>query len=506
MQIHADMDINAILKARIDSYEAKPQIYAAGTVTSSADGVVHVEGLPGRRYGELLEFEDGVFGIALDLRLEGVGAVLLAVGDNVNVGSEVKGTDRVVEIPIGEELLGRVIDPIGRPLDARKLSVKKYRPIEQPAPAIIQRQKVNGPLMTGLLSIDSMIPIGKGQRELIIGDRQTGKTAIALDTMLNQKGKNVICIYCAIAQKASSVAQIVRTLQDAGAMEYSIVVASTASDGAAMQYIAPYAACSIAEGFMYQGRDVLVIYDDLSKHAVAYRTMSLLLRRPPGREAYPGDVFYLHSRLLERSAHLCDELGGGSITALPIVETMGGDISAYIPTNVISITDGQIYLESELFHGGFRPAINVGLSVSRVGRSAQFDAMKKVSGSLRIELAQYREMAVFAQFGSDVDTATKRMLERGTRLTEILKQSQKSPMSLSNQTALLLAFTLGAYEQVEVPNLKAFAKQMLLYLHANNHMSMSRIDSYGELRNEDREALSESIKAFAEAALHEQSQ
>ncbi len=506
MEFHADMDINAFLKKRIDSYQAKPQVYAAGTVCSSSDGVVHVEGLPGRRYGELLEFEGGIFGMALDLRLTGVGAVLLAVGDNVNVGSEVKGTNRVVEIPQGEELLGRVVDPIGRPLDGDPLSVRHYRPVEQPAPAIIQRQKVNSPLMTGLLSIDSMIPIGKGQRELIIGDRQTGKTAIALDTILNQKGKNVICIYCAIAQKASSIAQIVQTLRSAGAMEYSIVVASTASDGAAMQYIAPYAACSIAEGFMYQGRDVLVVYDDLSKHAVAYRTMSLLLRRPPGREAYPGDVFYLHSRLLERSAHLSDELGGGSITALPIVETMGGDISAYIPTNVISITDGQIYLESELFHGGFRPAINVGLSVSRVGRSAQYSAMKKVSGSLRIELAQYRELAVFAQFGSDIDAATKKMLERGARLTEILKQNQKSPLPLSSQVTMLLAFTLNAYENVEVVNMRTFVKQMIQYLNDNNHMAMARIDAQGDLRSDDREALAESIKTFAEAVLNAQSQ
>ena len=506
MEFHADMDINAYLRQRIESYQAKPQVYAAGTVSASSDGVVHVEGLPGRRYGELLEFEGGIYGMALDLRLTGVGAVLLAVGDNVNVGSEVKGTNRVVEIPQGEELLGRVVDPIGRPLDGEPLPMRHFRPIEQPAPAIIQRQKVNSPLMTGLLSVDSMIPIGKGQRELIIGDRQTGKTAIAIDTILNQKGKNVICVYCAIAQKASTIAQIVQTLRSEGALDYSVVVASTASDGAAMQYIAPYAACSIAEGFMYQGRDVLVVYDDLSKHAVAYRTLSLLLRRPPGREAYPGDVFYLHSRLLERSAHLSDDLGGGSITALPIVETMGGDISAYIPTNVISITDGQIYLESELFHGGFRPAINVGLSVSRVGRSAQYSAMKKVSGSLRIELAQYRELAVFAQFGSDIDAATKKMLDRGARLTEILKQNQKSPLPLSYQVAMLLAFTTNAFENVEIVNVRTFVKQMIQYINDNNHMAMARIDASGDLRSDDREALAESIKTFAEAVLNAQSQ
>jgi F-type H+/Na+-transporting ATPase subunit alpha len=428
------------------------------------------------------------------------------VGDNVSIGSEVKGTNRIVEVPQGDALLGRVVDPIGRPLDSAPLSVRRYRPIEQPAPAIIQRQKVTGPLMTGLLTVDSMIPIGKGQRELIIGDRQTGKTTIAMDTILNQKGKNVICVYCAIAQKASSIAQVVNTLQAAGAMEYSLVVAATASDGAAMQYIAPYAACSMAEGFMYQDHDVLVIYDDLSKHAVAYRTMSLLLRRPPGREAYPGDVFYLHSRLLERSAHLNDELGGGSITALPIVETMGGDISAYIPTNVISITDGQIYLESELFHSGFRPAINVGLSVSRVGRSAQYPAMKKVSGQLRIELAQYRELAVFTQFGTDIDPTTKNMLDRGARLTEILKQTQRSPLSLSSQVALLLGFLENAYENIELPKVRDFAKKMLRYLQENNSLHMAHIDETGDLIALDRDALSQSIKTFTEAVYNAQSQ
>ncbi len=506
MQSHDNEKINKYLKQRILSYDAKAQVYNAGKVSQASDGVVHVTGLPGRRYGELLAFEGGVYGMALDLKIEGVGAVLLAVGDNVSVGSEVRGTDRVVEVPQGDELLGRVLDPIGRPLDGLPLSVRKYRPIEQPAPGLIQRQKVDDPLMTGLIGIDSMIPIGKGQRELIIGDRQTGKTTIALDTILNQKGKDVICVYCAIAQKASSIAQIVRTLKDANAMGHCVVVASTASDGPAMQYIAPYAACSIAEGFMYRGKDVLVVYDDLSKHAVSYRTLSLLLRRPPGREAYPGDVFYLHSRLLERSAHLSDDMGGGSMTALPIVETMGGDISAYIPTNVISITDGQIYLESELFHGGFRPAVNVGLSVSRVGRSAQYAAMKKVSSSLRIELSQYRELAIFAQFGSDIDVSTKKMLARGARLTEILKQEKQSPLPLSSQVAMLLAFMQNAYENVEVSHMREFATNMLRHLYENNRLEMTHIDVNGDLSDQDMELLVESIRIYAEAVQNAQSQ
>ncbi|MGN0450822.1 MAG: F0F1 ATP synthase subunit alpha, partial [Acutalibacteraceae bacterium] len=415
-------EIGGFLKKRISEFQVEPIVYRCGYVATVGDGVVRVKGLPDRLYGELLEFEGGVYGMALDLEEDGVGAVLMDNSDSVNVGDSVKGTGVVAEIPVGDMLLGRVIDPIGRPLDGMPLEVKEYLPCERPAPTIMQRRPVDKPLETGILAIDSMIPIGRGQRELIIGDRQTGKTSIALDTIINQKNSDVICIYCAIGQKASNIAQIIGTLKAAGAMDYSLVVASTASDSPAMQYLAPYAACAVAEGFMNEGKDVLVIYDDLSKHAVAYRTMSLLLHRPPGREAFPGDVFYLHSRLLERSACMAKELGGGSITALPIIETMGGNISAYIPTNVISITDGQIFLETELFHSGVRPAVNVGLSVSRVGRAAQHKAMRKASGSLRIELSQFREMAVFTRFGSDVDESTKKMLNRGNVLTELLKQ------------------------------------------------------------------------------------
>ena len=412
--------ISSFLKKRVAEFHTEPIVYRSGKVATVGDGVVRVSGLPDRLYGELLEFDGGVYGMALDLSEDGVGAVLMDNADTVNVGDSVKGTGVVADMPIGNSLIGRVLDPIGRPLDGMPLEVKEHLPCETPAPTIMQRRPVDKPLETGIMAIDSMIPIGRGQRELIIGDRQTGKTSIAIDTVINQKDSDVICIYCAIGQKASNIAQIIDTLKNSGAMEYSLVVAATASDSPAMQYLAPYSACAVAEGFMKNGRDVLVIYDDLSKHAVAYRTMSLLLHRPPGREAFPGDVFYLHSRLLERSACMSEEFGGGSITAMPIIETMGGNISAYIPTNVISITDGQIYLETELFHSGVRPAVNTGLSVSRVGRAAQHKAMRKVSGSLRIELSQYREMAVFTRFGSDVDESTGKLLSRGHILTELL--------------------------------------------------------------------------------------
>ena len=488
--------IGSFLKERIDRFEVAPQIYEYGTVNRSADGVVHVDGLSHSRYGELLEFENNAYGLALDLDLNGVAAVLLSGSTGVTAGSTVKGTGHVVDICVGPELLGRVVDPIGRPLDGKPLDVKKFRPVENHAPAIMDRAPVNQPLATGVRSIDGMIPIGRGQRELIIGDRQTGKTAIALSAMLNQKDTCVICVYCAIGQKASTIAQLVETLTENNAMEHSVVVASTASDCAAMQYIAPYAACSIAEEFMYAGKDVLVVYDDLSKHAVAYRAMSLLLRRPPGREAYPGDVFYLHSRLQERAAKLSPELGGGSMTALPIVETMAGDISAYIPTNVISITDGQIYLESELFHAGVRPAVNVGLSVSRVGRSAQHDAMKKVSGSLRLELAQYREMAVFAQFGSDIDASTAAQLRRGERLTELLKQTQSNIMPLSREVATLIAFLDDAFLNVPVGRIRECRNRMLEYLSANAGATMASIDNTGKLMDGDREELSACIQRF----------
>lgn len=469
------------LKQKLSSFEFERVVYPFGTVKSVGDGVAHVEGLSGRLYGELLEFEGGIFGMALDLEENGVGAVLFDSADSVCVGDKVKGTGRVAEIPVGNALLGRVIDPIGRALDGEPLEVDEYLPAERPAPTIIDRRPVNTPLETGILAIDSMVPIGRGQRELIIGDRQTGKTSIALDAIFNQKTTDVICVYCAIGQKASNIAHVIDMLKKNKAMDYTVVVASTASDSPATQYLAPYCACSVAEGFMAQGKDVLVVYDDLSKHAVAYRAMSLLLHRPPGREAYPGDVFYLHSRLLERSACLSEKLGGGSITALPIIETMGGNISAYIPTNVISITDGQIYLESELFHSGIRPAVNTGLSVSRVGRSAQHDAMKKVSGTLRIELSQYREMAVFTRFGSDVDESTAKLLRRGECLTELLKQGRGEPMSLFDQTAILYAYKLDVFENVPVKQVKQTANKMLDELHAKCSSCVSEVNNTGKL-------------------------
>lgn len=459
--------LNEILKKRVEEFTPNGTVYTCGTVTKVSDGVARIDNLPGRCYGELLKFGGGIWGIALDLEENGVGAVILNSGAAVSIGDTVSGTGHPVDTVVSGEVIGRVISPIGAPLDGRALKGRKYAPLEKPAPGLMARKPVCRPLETGILSIDSMIPIGKGQRELIIGDRQTGKTTIAVDTILNQKGKDVICVYCAVGQKASTVSQVVMTLKNAGAMKYTVVVASTASDSPAMQYLAPYAACSIAESFMHDGRDVLVVYDDLSKHAVAYRTMSLLLHRPPGREAYPGDVFYLHSRLLERSACLSDADGGGTMTALPIIETTGGNISAYIPTNVISITDGQIYLESELFHSGIRPAINTGLSVSRVGRAAQYKSMRKVSGLLRIELAQYKEMAIFARFGSDIDSGTKKTLENGERLTAILNQDKNKPYSPGEEALLLLGYRSGAFDSVEPRNMKAMIPVFLEYFEKN---------------------------------------
>ena len=459
--------LNEILKKRVEEFTPNGTVYTCGTVTKVSDGVARIDNLPGRCYGELLKFGGGIWGIALDLEENGVGAVILNSGAAVSIGDTVSGTGHPVDTVVSGEVIGRVFSPIGAPLDGRALKGRKYAPLEKPAPGLMARKPVCRPLETGILSIDSMIPIGKGQRELIIGDRQTGKTTIAVDTILNQKGKDVICVYCAVGQKASTVSQVVMTLKNAGAMKYTVVVASTASDSPAMQYLAPYAACSVAESFMHDGRDVLVVYDDLSKHAVAYRTMSLLLHRPPGREAYPGDVFYLHSRLLERSACLSDAEGGGTMTALPIIETTGGNISAYIPTNVISITDGQIYLESELFHSGIRPAINTGLSVSRVGRAAQYKSMRKVSGLLRIELAQYKEMAIFARFGSDIDSGTKKTLENGERLTAILNQDKNKPYSPGEEALLLLGYRSGAFDSVEPRNMKAMIPVYLEYFEKN---------------------------------------
>lgn len=488
-------EIGSYLKRRINSFENNPVYYRRGTVVRVGDGVVRITDLPGRKYAELLEFESGAYGMVLDLNEDGVGAVLLNGFDTIREGDTVRGTSRVAEVPVGDELLGRVIDSIGRPIDGSPLEAKQFLPAERPAPGIMERRPVDKPLETGILAIDSMIPIGRGQRELIIGDRQTGKTTIAVDTILNQRDKDVICVYCAIGQKASNIVRVIETLRENNALGYCVIVAATASDSPAMQYLAPYSACSVAEAFMNEGKDVLIVYDDLSKHAVAYRTMSLLLHRPPGREAYPGDVFYLHSRLLERSACMSYENGGGSLTALPIIETMGGNISAYIPTNVISITDGQIYLEGELFHSGIRPAINTGLSVSRVGRSAQHKAMRSVSGSLRIELSQYREMAVFTRFGSDVDSATAKMLSRGEALTALLKQPKATPYSLFEETALLLAHRERLYDGIPANKINAFAAELLEFLHEHCTLAEERI-SDGELDGDSEERLISEIKRF----------
>ncbi len=489
-------DIGQTLKKRIRSFENKSAVYEYGIVTSVGDGVVRIEGLSHTRYGEQIAFENDVYGMTMDLELDGVGAVLLNGQDEVRVGERVYGTGRVVEVPVGDELLGRVVNPIGMPLDNKPLNASRYRPVESPAPRIIDRQAVNEPLMTGLLAVDSIIPIGRGQRELIIGDRQTGKTTIAVDAIINQRGKHVNCVYVAIGQKLSTVAQICETLQAAGAMEYTVIVVANASDCAAMQYLAPYAGCAIAEQFMYDGKDALVIYDDLSKHAVAYRAMSLLLHRPPGREAYPGDVFYLHSRLLERAGHLSEANGGGSLTALPIVETMASDISAYIPTNVISITDGQIYLEPELFHSGVRPAVNVGLSVSRVGSAAQKKAMRKVVKKLRLTLAQYRELQIFAQFGSDIDSVTKEILDNGDRLSETLKQNQHEPLQMSEQVLLLYAVMNGYLKEVPAQHARAFQKGLLQYVSRNYGSLLSEIEETGDMTDEQIQEMRAAIENY----------
>ncbi len=492
----AASQIGATLRQRLDAYESKPIVYEYGTVLSAGDGVVRIEGLPHSRYGELIAFDNDVFGMALNLELGGVGAVLLNSVDDVRAGERVRGTGRVVEVPVGEELLGRVVDPIGTPIDGKPLAAVRMRPVESPAPRIIDRHGVNEPLMTGLIAVDSIIPIGRGQRELIIGDRQTGKSTIALDTVINQRGKDVLCVYVAIGQKVSTVAQIYETLSAAGAMDYTVIVAATASDCAALQYLAPYAGCAIAEQFMYDGRDALIIYDDLSKHAVAYRAMSLLLHRPPGREAYPGDVFYLHSRLLERAGHLKEELGGGSLTALPIVETMASDISAYIPTNVISITDGQIYLEPELFHAGVRPAVNVGLSVSRVGSAAQKKAMRKVAKSLRLTLAQFRELQVFAQFGSDIDAVTRGILDSGERLSETLKQNQHEPLQMSEQVLLLFGVMNGYLKDVPGDKVRAFNAGLLQHARTRCDKLLGAIERTGDLDDEQAAGLRECIEGY----------
>ena len=458
-------EISSVIKEQIKRYAAQLEVADVGTVIQVADGIARIHGLDNAMQGELLEFPGEVYGMVLNLEEDNVGAVLLGAQRNVNEGDTVKTTGRVVEVPVGDAMLGRVVNALGQPIDGKgPIETNKYRQIERVASGVISRKSVDTPLQTGIKAIDSMVPIGRGQRELIIGDRQTGKTAIAIDTIINQKGQGVKCIYVAIGQKASTVAALVKTLEEFGAMSYTTVVASTASELAPLQYIAPYAGCAIGEEWMENGEDVLVVYDDLSKHAAAYRTLSLLLKRPPGREAYPGDVFYLHSRLLERAARLSDKLGGGSLTALPIIETQAGDVSAYIPTNVISITDGQIYLETEMFNSGFRPAINAGLSVSRVGGSAQIKAMKKIAAPIRVELAQYRELAAFAQFGSELDADTTEKLAQGARIREMLKQPQYQPMPVEKQVIILYAATRKYLLDIPVEQVLPFEKALFEYV------------------------------------------
>ena len=462
--IRAD-EISNIIRERIEQYNREIKIVNTGTVLQVGDGIARIHGLDEVMAGELVEFEEGTIGIALNLESNNVGVVLMGDGLMIQEGSSVKATGRIAQIPVSEAYLGRVINALAKPIDGRgAISASESRLIESPAPGIILRRSVYEPLQTGLIAIDSMIPIGRGQRELIIGDRQTGKTSLAIDTILNQKGKDVLCIYVAIGQKASTVASLVKTLETFGAMDYTTVVVSTASELAPLQYIAPYAGCAMGEEWMEKGEDVLVVYDDLSKHAAAYRTLSLLLKRPPGREAYPGDVFYLHSRLLERAARMNDEHGGGSLTALPIIETQAGDVSAYIPTNVISITDGQIYLETEMFHEGFRPAVNAGLSVSRVGGSAQIKAMKKIAAPIRVELAQYRELAAFSQFGSELDADTREKLAQGERIREVLKQPQYQPMPVEYQVITLYVATGKYLLDVEVDQITRFEQEFFTFL------------------------------------------
>ena len=461
-------EISQVIKSEIEAFEKAVKVEEIGTVISVGDGIARVYGVEKVMYGELLEFPGDVFGLAMNLEENSVGVVLLGEDTAIKEGDEVRRTKRIMEVPVGDAMVGRVVNSLGQPIDGKgPIETEHHMSIERIAPGVIDRQPVNQPLQTGIKAIDGMIPIGRGQRELIIGDRQTGKTAIAIDTMINQKGGDVICIYVAIGQKTSTVAQIVQTLENYGAMEYSIVVAANASDPAPLQYIAPYAGCTMGEYFRDNGRHALIIYDDLTKQAAAYRELSLLLRRPPGREAYPGDVFYLHSRLLERAAKVNDSKGGGSLTALPIIETQAGDVSAYIPTNVISITDGQIFLESSLFYSGIKPAINVGISVSRVGGNAQIKGMKKVAGRLRLDLAQFREMAAFAQFGSELDAATQAQLARGERMVEALKQDQYQPLSVERQIVVIYAGTNGFFDSVPVPKIKEFEKGLLEFIETN---------------------------------------
>jgi F-type H+/Na+-transporting ATPase subunit alpha len=490
-------EISAVIREQIKNYSNQLEISDFGTVIQVGDGVARVYGLENCMAGELLEFPGEVYGMAMNLEEDNVGTVIMGPDVGIKEGDIVKPTGRVIEVPVGDGLIGRVVNPLGQPIDGKgPIKSSATRPIENLAPGVLFRKSVHEPLQTGIKAIDSMIPIGKGQRELIIGDRQTGKTAIALDTIINQKGKDVICIYVAIGQKKSTVAQLVQTLENKGAMDYTIVVSATASDVAPLQYIAPYSGCAMGEHFMHEGKHVLIVYDDLSKHAVAYRAMSLLLRRPPGREAYPGDVFYLHSRLLERAAKLSDELGGGSLTALPIIETQAGDVSAYIPTNVISITDGQIFLESELFFSGQRPAVNAGISVSRVGGNAQIKAMKKVSGKIKLELAQYRELASFSQFGSDVDKDTKARLDHGLVLMEILKQGQYNPIDVAHQVMIIYAASNGYLADVPIDKIKGYEKGLYEYADAQYPAIKREIHENGVLSEATEEELKKAIVEY----------
>ena len=494
-------EISNIIKEQITHYQSQIRLTDVGTVVTVGDGIAHIHGLENCMSGELLEFPGGVYGMAQNLEEDLVGAVILGSDQNIREGDTVKRTKRIVEVPVGEAMLGRVVDALGKPIDGKcPINTTESRPVECPAPGIIERAPVNVPLQTGIKAIDSMIPIGRGQRELIIGDRQTGKTAICLDTIINQKGTGVVCVYVAIGQKRSTVAQVAETLAKNGAMDYTCIVAATASESAPLQYIAPYAGCSIGEYFMHKGKDVLAIYDDLSKHAVAYRALSLLLHRPPGREAYPGDVFYLHSRLLERAANIQN---GGSLTALPIIETQAGDVSAYIPTNVISITDGQIFLETELFNSGIRPAVNPGISVSRVGGNAQIKAMKKVAGTLKLAYSQYRELQAFSQFGSDLDADTKKRLNQGERIVEVLKQPQNSPIPVEKQVIIIFAVVSGELLDIPVELIGTFQKELFEYIDGTYGDIPETIRATGKLEDDIKSRLTQAIEEFKKKFLSE---
>jgi F-type H+-transporting ATPase subunit alpha len=502
-QIKAD-EITKLIREQIENYESKVSVDEVGTIISLGDGIARVHGLDKVMAGELIEFEHGVSGLAMNLEEDQVGAVLLGDYTEIKEGGQVKRTGRIMSVPTGDGMIGRVVNALGQPVDGKgPITASKYIEIERIAPGVIDRQPVREPMATGIKAIDSMIPIGRGQRELIIGDRQTGKTAVALDTIINSKGNNLICIYCAIGQKRSSIAQVVKILEDYGAMEYTIVVAASASEPAPMLYLAPYAACAMGEYFRDNGKHALVIYDDLSKHAASYREISLLLRRPPGREAYPGDVFYLHSRLLERAAKMSDKMGGGSLTALPVIETQAGDVSAYIPTNVISITDGQIFLETDLFNSGVRPAVNVGISVSRVGGSAQIKAMRQVAGTLKLELAQYRELAAFAQFGSDLDKATQNQLNRGKRLVEILKQDQYQPLPFSKQIMIIYAGTNGYLDDLEIEQIRPFAEEMNKYVESMNPKLLDAIMQKKTIDDAMKADIEKTLKEFKQRFVSE---